>query len=88
MKSFERLFDGASFKKGTAIDFSASGKGKLVTKIDGQQVRGRAGHPAQELGSPFGCDLWIVVRLHDQGRVPDNKAAKPGTRYAVTFMLQ
>ena len=40
MKQFEALFDGVGFKKGTAIDFSASGRGKLVTKVDGKQVRG------------------------------------------------
>jgi hypothetical protein len=39
MGEFERLFEGATFKKGTEIDFSASGKGKLVTKIDGRAVR-------------------------------------------------
>ncbi|KAI8477278.1 MAG: chalcone isomerase [Monoraphidium minutum] len=38
MQDFERLFDNASFKKGTEIDFSASGHGKLVTKVDGKQV--------------------------------------------------
>ena len=39
MQDFVKLLDGASYKKGTEIDFSASGKGKLVTKIDGKQVR-------------------------------------------------
>ncbi|GBF94321.1 hypothetical protein Rsub_06943 [Raphidocelis subcapitata] len=38
MPQFERLFDGVTFKKGTLVDFSASGKGKLITKIDGKQV--------------------------------------------------
>lgn len=38
MAKFEALFDNATFKKGTQIDFSASGKGKLLTKIDGKAV--------------------------------------------------
>lgn len=39
MKQFEALFESVEFKKGTAIDFSATGRGKLVTKVNGKQVR-------------------------------------------------
>jgi hypothetical protein len=39
MKSFEGLFDGVSFKKGTEIAFSTHHKGQLVTQIDGKQVK-------------------------------------------------
>jgi hypothetical protein len=43
MPQFERLFDNVAFKKGTEVDFSASGKGRLITKIDGKQVGRGAG---------------------------------------------
>lgn len=59
MKAFEHLFDNASFKKGTQIDFSASGKGKLVTKIDGQAVRGR-GRGFKSTASTAGA-LWAAL---------------------------
>lgn len=38
LKQFEALFDSATFGRGTEIDFSASGRGRLVTRIDGKQV--------------------------------------------------
>jgi hypothetical protein len=38
MESFERLFDGVTFKKGTEVAFATHHKGQLVTQIDGKQV--------------------------------------------------
>jgi hypothetical protein len=38
MESFERLFDGITFKKGTEVAFATHHKGQLVTQIDGKQV--------------------------------------------------
>ena len=39
MKSFQQLFDGTSFKKGTEVAFAAGHKGELHTSIDGKEVR-------------------------------------------------
>jgi len=60
MGQFERLFDGVAFKKGTLVDFSASGKGKLITKIDGKQVRA-SGADGAICGPAF--DRWFDLRL-------------------------
>jgi len=38
MKSFQQLFDGTSFKKGTEVAFAAGHKGELHTSIDGKEV--------------------------------------------------
>lgn len=39
MAAFTRMFDGTEFKQGLEIAFCQSGKGKLITKIGGKQVR-------------------------------------------------
>jgi hypothetical protein len=38
LKTFEAIFDGVSFKKGTSLDFSASSRGELSTSIKGKTV--------------------------------------------------
>ena len=38
LHEFAALFDGASFKKGSEITFTAAPGGKLVTRLDGRQV--------------------------------------------------
>jgi hypothetical protein len=40
LDSFVRQFDRAAFRKGLEISFTATPGGKLVTKFDGQEVRG------------------------------------------------
>ena len=41
LDSFIEQFDRAAFRKGLEISFTATLGGKLVTKFDGQEVRGR-----------------------------------------------
>lgn len=43
LDQFRKQFDDVAFKKGTEIVFVQEGN-KLVTKVDGQQVRGGAQH--------------------------------------------
>jgi len=38
LKTFEAIFDGVSFKKGTSLDFSASSRGELTTSVKGKIV--------------------------------------------------
>ena len=40
LDSFVRQFDRAAFRKGLEISCTATPGGKLVTKFDGQEVRG------------------------------------------------
>lgn len=53
LQRFTAMFDSTDFRRGLEISFCQSGKGKLIAKIDGRQVR--------LLLRCMYCYCWLVI---------------------------